>query len=217
VHYTPRDLIAPHACLPWEDPTTTAAPFRATTEDGLLRAAFRDLQGARLHGFAMLVTLGDRPLATRLASAALADGASRAGDLRHPERAAAWLRARVLRGVGRRDRRSDLPEADRRAALAALGVNGPVYAGLARLEPAFRAALVVGEIERLEPLDVEMVLGTSGVRARRMVAAARAHYLDALATEPLTEGATRGPARGELAARVQRVADAAMLPRQPAR
>ena len=33
---------------------------RARRTADLIRAAFRDLHGARLHGFALLVTLGDR-------------------------------------------------------------------------------------------------------------------------------------------------------------
>ena len=61
-----------------------------------MRAAFRELHGRRLHGFALLLTLGDRPSAARLASEALADGAMRVEELRHPERAAAWLRHRVV-------------------------------------------------------------------------------------------------------------------------
>src|SRR6187431_2709085 len=62
----------------------------------VLRAAFRELHGRRLHGFALLLTLGDRPGAARLASEALAAGAMRVDELRHPERAAAWLRHRLV-------------------------------------------------------------------------------------------------------------------------
>ena len=59
----------------------------------LMRAAFRDLHGTRLHGFALLVTLGDRAHAARLTRGdALAAGMAQAAALRHPERAAAWLR-----------------------------------------------------------------------------------------------------------------------------
>src|ERR687895_367576 len=58
----------------------------------VVRAAFRELHGRRLHGFALLLTLGDRERAASLASDALAAGQLRVDELRHPERAAAWLR-----------------------------------------------------------------------------------------------------------------------------
>lgn len=209
MHYTRHDPSRPHRSAPGGYPTTTAAALRASERDGLLRAAFRELHGARLHGYALLVTLGDRQRAARAASEALGAGARRAGELRHPERAAAWLRARVNRsidlGAGHRDGPG---ETDRRAALAGLGVDGIAYTGLAQLDPRLRVALVAAEIERLEPLDVEVVLGVSGARARRMVATARSRYLAAHATEPV--GAGREPQRlaGELAARVRRMADA---------
>ena len=61
-----------------------------------MRDAFRELHGSRLHGFAQLLVLGDRHAAAKLASDALADGAARVDELRHPERAAAWLRRRVV-------------------------------------------------------------------------------------------------------------------------
>jgi DNA-directed RNA polymerase specialized sigma24 family protein len=192
-------------------------PLRATTEDGLLRAAFRDLHGARLHGYALLVTLGDRHRAAQAASEALAAGARRAAELRHPERAAAWLRVRVNRAIGHRGELREGPgEADRRAALAGLGVDGTTYAGLAQLDLRHRTALVAAEVERLEPLDVEVILGVSSARAQRMVARARSRYLAAGATGPIgLAGDGRQP--GELAGRVRRLADATFPTRGVAR
>jgi hypothetical protein len=217
VHYTRHDSSEPHRSTPGGYRTTAAAPPRAAVEDGLLRAAFRDLHGARLHGYALLVTLGDRRRAGRAASEALGAGARRAAELRHPERAAAWLRARVNRSIGQRDElRGGPDETDRRAVLAGLGVDGIAYAGMAQLDLPHRVALVAAEIERLEPLDIEVVLGMSGARARRMVAAARVRYLAAQATEPI--GVAREPRRpGELAARVRRVADATFSTHEAAR
>lgn len=143
----------------------------------MLRAAFRDLHGARLHGFALLVTLGDRPLAGTLASEALAEGARRASELRHPERAAAWLRGRVTRGARRRRARGPGRE-ERRAALTALGVDQATFDTLAVLTLVERAALVAGTIERLDARDLEIVLGVDPVNVRRQVAAVRSRFLE---------------------------------------
>ena len=115
-----------------------ASGNRATTSVGtppeLVRAAFRDLHGTRLHGFALLITLGDRARAARLAGEAIAAGTARMTELRHPERAAAWLRRRVTRNAGRSGRPSRRRAAgEGRQALEALGadpaaIRGPVGA-----------------------------------------------------------------------------------------
>src|ERR1041384_1046480 len=62
--------------------------LRPSDEEGMLRAAFREAHGARLHGFALVVTLGDEQLAATLAVDALDAGVRHADALRHPERAA---------------------------------------------------------------------------------------------------------------------------------
>jgi hypothetical protein len=64
-------------------------------------ADFVELHGDRLFGFAMLVTLGDRVLAGKVSAEALAKGVERISELRHPVRAAAWLRGEVTKGAGR--------------------------------------------------------------------------------------------------------------------
>jgi hypothetical protein len=157
---------------------TRAATLRPSAEERMLRAAFRELHGAPLHGFALLVTVGDRRLAERLAAEALADGARHARALRHPERAAAWLRARVVRNI---PRRTEAPpnEADRRSALAQLGVNEVAFQALRRLEPRARTALVTAWIERLDDRDVEQILHLRPWRRSRLVDRARRQYLDA--------------------------------------
>lgn len=71
----------------------------------LLLAAFRDLHAARLHGFALVLALGERPTAANLAAETLRHVAPDAPRLRHPERAAAALRAELYR----RARRLGLP------------------------------------------------------------------------------------------------------------
>jgi hypothetical protein len=189
-------------------PTAISQPEPAHYDDALLATAFRELHGPRLHGFAILVTLGDAPLAERAAGFALAAGAEQAAALRHPERAAAWLRARTLRGLrGARWRQQSAPVDERRVALAALGAGDAVYRGLAALSVDARAALVASAIERFDPIDVETILDAAPAATRHAVAEARYRYLQFAGAGPAEEGEPEAerPA-GELAERVQRVA-----------
>ena len=140
----------------------------ATVPADLQRAAFRELHGPRLHGFALLLTLGDQSVAARLAADALAAGAARTTELSHPERAAAWLRQRVVRGARRR--RSGMARPDRRrAVLEELGVDDAAFAGLSAVNLRERAALVATTVERLDRRDVATIIGVGGVRLERLV------------------------------------------------
>jgi DNA-directed RNA polymerase specialized sigma24 family protein len=149
----------------------------ASHQAGLLRAAFRDVHGPSLHGFALLLTLGDRAEAARLASQVMAEGTRRAATLRHPERAAAWLRHRVVRSFRDR-RRPGVTREEKLVALGAIGVDEAAFEALSALSPADRAALIAGEIERLAPLDLELVLEASPATVRRRVSRARLHFLE---------------------------------------
>jgi DNA-directed RNA polymerase specialized sigma24 family protein len=157
----------------------------------LLRAAFRDVHGPRLHGFALLLTLGDRDRAGAAAGRALGAGTARADELRHPERAAAWLRARVMGEVRRQ--RGQLPQRvdERDATLSELHVLREAIDALGQLPIDERAALIAGAIERLDITDVATVLGQNLGSTRRILRAARAHYLEAaghaLRERPVTE------------------------------
>jgi len=176
----------------------------------VLSEAFRDLHGSRLHGFALLLTLGDSRLAAQAAGEALAAGAEHARALRHPERAAAWLRARVLHAVRRRG--GGASEASKRmSALAPLGVERRVYDGLAALPIRSRAALVASAIERFEAIDVETIVDADAAGAQRLTEGARARYLAVAGTPPSGQEAVppAGP-EGPLAARVRSVAARAM-------
>lgn len=175
----------------------------------MLRAAFRELHGARLHGFALLVTLGDRALASRLTAEALSEGTAHASELRHPERASSWLRARVLRGV-KRGRRSGSTREERRAVLTTLGVDAATFDILAGFTPVERAALIAGVIERLDPRDLEFVLGTSPTAVHRQTAAVRRHFLERRAATSASESL----AEPVLANRVAEIA-ARALSRRP--
>lgn len=150
-------------------------PADAATLD-VERAAFRELHGARLHGFALLLVLGDRGSAARLAAEAIAAGAENVASHRHPERAAAWLRARVVvnaasvrvvAGAGRPVRIDDL------------GVGRGTCAGLGALERRERAALIAADVERLDSADVATVAARSGPRLDRLLRRARARFLAA--------------------------------------
>ena len=166
----------------------------------LVPAAFRDLHARRLHGFALMLTLGDRAQAGRLAAAALAAGVARVDELRHPERAAAWLRAHVTRAA-----RTRAAARDGVAILAELGTDAGVVAGLAALGRIERAALISTAIERLDGRDAATVAGRDGQALDRLLERARLRYADAYAA-----AAPPGGADGPLAERLRAIATRAM-------
>ena len=169
-----------------------------------LRGAFQELHGPRLHGFALLVTLGNQTLAARIASNALAAGTKRVNELSHPERAAAWLRRRVVREA-RRSRQSDGGTGSRRrAALEDLGVNATAFAALAALDVLERAALVASTVERLDAGDVATIVGQDGARLDRLIRRSRSTAITASA--PIDHGGDGGP----IATRVRAVATRAL-------
>jgi DNA-directed RNA polymerase specialized sigma24 family protein len=177
----------------------------------VLRAAFRDLHGPRLHGFALLLTVGDRSRAADVAANVLALGVARAAQLRHPERAAAWLRARVLRALRRTSDNRRHSRAERRAILQELGMPEAMMAALEGLTLDDRAAVVAASVERLAINDVATILGTDAPATRRILQGARRRYLAAttLWSGDLPAAALPG---GEIAARVQQVAARAIGP-----
>lgn len=164
------------------DPTSGPPP------PDIVRAAFRDLHARRLHGFALLLTLGDRTRAARLTAQALSAGSRRVGELRHPERAAAWLRRHVLRGM--RGHRATSRRTAAVAVLAELGAGDPVVAGLAALDRVERAALIASSIERLDRRDVALVVGRDGRSLDRLIHRARSRYAaaGALAVPEILDG-----------------------------
>jgi DNA-directed RNA polymerase specialized sigma24 family protein len=176
-----------------------------------MQAAFRDLHGARLHGFCLLVAIGDRAQAAAAAADALAAATPRLAELRHPERAAAWLRSAAMRRLAGATRpRED--EATRREALRVLGVSAAAFDGLAALDPRERAAFVATAIERLDPIDVETVLRSDEAAARRVAERARRRYLAAAVVtverEPLPSRGGHAP--GALTAQVEALAERAL-------
>jgi DNA-directed RNA polymerase specialized sigma24 family protein len=183
------------------------------TEPDLLRAAFRDLHGARLYGFSLLVAVGDRTRAAQAASTAVTVGAQRAAELRHPERAAAWLRRRVLKELQRTRASRHVTPADRHAALVEIGTADAAIAALENLTQVRRAALVAGLVERFALTDVATILGTDLSRAQRALAEARREYLTAVThwMQARPKAAIPG---GALADRIEQVAARAVGPRR---
>jgi DNA-directed RNA polymerase specialized sigma24 family protein len=175
-----------------------AASRDATPE--MMREAFRELHGRRLHGFTLLLTAGDRHAAAWLASDALAAGTTRLDELRHPERAAAWLRRRVVdrARVGRNE-----PVNDR--LLEDLGADGSVLAAIARLDRLERAALIASAIERLDRRDVATIVGRGGDGLDRLIRRARERYMGAYGAT-----AAGGGADGPIVAHVREIARRAM-------
>ena len=190
----------PHHIHPKEMPTTgSVLPVEARDADQL-RAAFWDIHAARLHGFALLITVGDRERAASAAATVMAAGAERAAELRHPERAAGWLRHRVIRELRRTRRSAGLTAKDRHAALRQLGATESVIALLEGLTVERRAALVAGTIEGLGLPDVATTLDTDLIRASRAVEGARREYLAAAAHGAVPRSADPpGPLRERIA------------------
>lgn len=188
-----------------------ASENRATTSVAtspeLVRAAFRDLHGTRLHGFALLLTLGDRARAARLAGEALAAGTARTTELRHPERAAAWLRRRVTRTAERTRRQTDpRTPGEGRLALDELGADAAAFAGLSGLTTRERAALIADSIERLDRGDVATIVGTDGARLDRLIRRVRRRYTETVVQALDTDAAMNGPT----ALRIRAIAERAL-------
>lgn len=173
--------------------TSATATRRSPDAQEPQRAAFRELHATRLYGFALLLVLGDRHAAARLTDDALDDATARLDELRHPERAAAWLRHRVLRSAA--GRRSRLGPQERLAALDPLETDPAVLAGLQALRLQERAALIAASIERFDDLDVGVVVGQQGQRLHDLLRRSRIRYLVAAAREmpDASDGIPAGP------------------------
>jgi DNA-directed RNA polymerase specialized sigma24 family protein len=120
-----------------------------------------------------MLLLGNGQRAAGLAAASLARGSERVTELRHPERAAAWLRADLLRHVGR------VPQALPPAldpVLAALGATPAIMQALATLDLRQRAVIIAMDIEHLDLRDVERIVGRRPAATARLLAQARARF-----------------------------------------
>jgi hypothetical protein len=174
----------------------------------LPRAAFRELHGARLYGFALVLAMGERQWAAQAATQALAEGELRLPELRHPERAAAWLRRRVVKLLQHPNLPPSLSAAERFRALSELGIGHAAKVGLDALSVVERAALVASDVERFTPVDVEEILGRRRGAANRLLQSARRRFLAAVAEE--VPDPSEGP--GPLARQVEWMAARAVRP-----
>jgi DNA-directed RNA polymerase specialized sigma24 family protein len=157
--------------------TTQSSAPRDFQEPDLVRAAFREIHGPGLYGFALLLMLGDRSRADSIAATTLAEGVARVAQLRHPERAAAWLRGRVVRAARRTPEGGLQSRAERRAVLLGLGVSEPAVNTLEGLSLEDRAAIVASVVERFSTVDVAVILDRDLDRTRRVLRSARRRYL----------------------------------------
>jgi hypothetical protein len=170
-----------------------------TTPSTDLLESLRALHQPRLFGFALLLTLGDRVLASAATHAAFAEVRDRTA-MDHPERAAAWLRRRVVARVGRKATVS-WSALEQRVGLGAVAVDGPALTGLTRLNPAERAALIAADIERLDLRDVATIVSRRGRRLATLLEGARRRYLGGYAAAARDE-----PPTGAIPERVREIA-----------
>lgn len=201
LHFTAPQSTMPHSPDPEESPTTGSVLPVEAKDDNELHRAFWDTHAARLHGFALLLTTGDQARAASVAIAAMEAGAGRAAELRHPERAAGWLRHEVITELRRTWPTPRLTANERHEALRGIRVAEPVISALEGMTVERRAALVAGVIEGLDLADVATTLDTDLARASRAVEGARREYL-ASATRAGTENDSKP---GPLAHRIREV------------
>ena len=183
----------PHQIDAEETPTTGhALPVEAEDAEQLQEAS-SDANAARLHGFALLLTVGDEPRAAAAAIAALEAGAERA-ESQDADQAAAWLRREVIGELRRTWPTPYLAPGERHAVLSRMGVAEPLISALEEMSAEQRAALVVSSIEGMAMADVATTLDADLGDAYRAVEGARLDYLTTAArmTAP-GPAATPGP------------------------
>jgi hypothetical protein len=168
-------------------PLEARAPEHDATPPELDVAALRELHGRLLHGFALLIGLCDRESAGGWTAAALAAPAPMSDKLRHPERAAAWLRARVLSIAMSDTVNRGRALSDRAEVLEQLHVDLPLIDALSALDLRQRAALVAHDVERLDIRDVATVVGAHGEDLQRLLSHARAQLISAFTGEVPTD------------------------------
>jgi hypothetical protein len=145
---------------------------RLELQDGAsaeLARAFEEVHRPSLAVFAFLYMLGDRARADRATDAALRDGARRVEDLRHPERAAAWLRRHIVRSTW------ITPHRTVHRAGETTRMGGALTA-LAALNRGERTVLVADIVEGLDHRDVGTIVDRDPRGVERLLARATAKY-----------------------------------------
>lgn len=197
------DYRAPGSPEPGHTPSPRSSVSRSAEPDF---DVFRSLHGPRLHGFALLMTLLDEPLAESLAAAALATVERRWRSLRHPERAAAWLRAHVVASARRANIRQPTRLEDRADVMARMRIDSTVVEALAALTVIERASLVVHDIEGLDERDCATVVRRGPAAEARLATRARRRYLQWWMNQPREDRPRRSTSG--VAAQIVRVARA---------
>lgn len=141
-----------------------------------LAAAFRSTHAHSLHGFTLLLTVGDAQLAETLTADALNAATSRGRVRRHPERAAAWLRARALVAAAHQRTTDRTDHELRLATLGPMGVDAATIAALSSLSTQERAALIANDIERFDRGDVASIVRANDPALDTLLHRARRHY-----------------------------------------
>jgi hypothetical protein len=171
---------------------------------------------ARLRGFAMLVALGDQHAARSAWRSVLEAASRRRRPLDHP---AGWLRRRIMRRLDhglwahverRLPAASEELEVERRATLRAFGASDAVISGLRALSVPERAAVIAQEIEHLDPVEMEELLGRPDAARERFVSRAIRRYVRGAEAVLAEEPWARRQATGEIARRVTAAADRAV-------
>jgi DNA-directed RNA polymerase specialized sigma24 family protein len=145
---------------------------RQELQDGAsaeLARAFEDVHRPSLAMFAFLFMLGDCARADRATDAALRDGARRVADLRHPERAAAWLRRHIVRSTW------ITPHRAVHRAGQTIRMGGALTA-LAALNRGERTVLIADVVEGLDHRDVGTIVDRDPRGVERLLARATAKY-----------------------------------------
>jgi hypothetical protein len=156
-----------------------------------------DPTAARLEGFALIVTLGDRERAAAVVREAWTSTEQDTADDVTP----AELRRRILHALRiRRNRAASPTDAARRGALEQLHVSDAAFAGLAALNQRQRAAIVAAWVERASREDLTTILELDGERLERFVAQAGRRYLRVAGAADALGASEPGPAQSKVQA-----------------
>jgi DNA-directed RNA polymerase specialized sigma24 family protein len=142
--------------------------------------ALPEQQGAAVHGFALILAMGDRPRALRLATEALDAAAARSHQLSTDGEAGTWLRAWIVQHIGPMPANVSLDDPARRHALELVGVSDVVAAAISTLTVEERAALLAASVEGFSLPEVATVLDCTQTMARRILKRARGRYAEAV-------------------------------------
>ncbi len=187
-----------------------------STVDAAAERAFVEEHGARLHGFALLLALGDVQAAGAAARSALEAGSRRAGRGDIPGAPDGWLRQRLLGAIHpplsqlqRIFNREEPVGQDRRNVLRDLGVSDVALEGLIALSPVERAAVVAVGVEGTDAVGLRRVLNLGPAASQRVARRGFRHYFAAADAILQEKPWARREQTGDVAKQVSEVAETA--------